>query len=162
MQNGYALCTADGLAGIDAKLAAASERERDGWRDRLRIGVHWDIEVTDALHEPRPSVSQAFCSALPVAYVGAELGPWASFATLVLEGAYEATLWAAVLNAARGGSPTVFLTRVGGGAFGNDHEWIHSAMRRALGKVRGLALDVRLVSRGAVPGELHALASEFI
>jgi hypothetical protein len=57
---------------------------------------------------------------------------------LVLEGAYEATMWAAVLNAQRGVSNVVLLTSVGGGAFGNDKSWIHAAMRRALDMMLGV------------------------
>ena len=57
---------------------------------------------------------------------------WESFATLVLEAAYEATLWAAVVNADYSGSRVVFLTSLGGGAFGNEPSWILHAMRRAL------------------------------
>jgi len=161
MRNGYALCTRDGLASIEARLAAADAAQVDAWRDLLRIGVHWDVEVTPAPDESRPTVSQAFCSALPVSYTAIAPAHWRAFATLVLEGAYESTMWAAVLNAARGASRTVFLTRLGGGAFGNDEAWIHSAMRRALRKAQGFALDVRLVSHGAVPAELRALAAEF-
>jgi hypothetical protein len=73
---------------------------------------------------------------------------WRPFAELVLDAAYEATILAAVLNARRGASNIVLLTRLGGGAFGNDGAWIDGAMRRALRKVRGLDLDVRLVSFG--------------
>lgn len=148
MRNGYALCTRDGLAEIEARLAAASAGQVDALRDLLRIGLHWDVEVTDARDEPRPVVSQVFCSALPVAYSGIPSRHWRAFASLVLEGAYEATMWAAVLNAARGASPVVYLTRLGGGAFGNDSEWIDAAMRRALELARGVALDVRVVSYG--------------
>jgi len=92
MRNGYALCTRDGLAEIDARLAAASAGQVDALRDRLRIGLHWDVEVTDAHSEPRPVVSQAFCSALPAAYTPIASRHWRAFASLVLEGAYEATL----------------------------------------------------------------------
>ncbi|MDT3678951.1 MAG: hypothetical protein ROZ64_08990 [Burkholderiaceae bacterium] len=161
MRNGYALCTPEGLAEIDRRIAGATAAQVGAWRDLLRIGVHRDVEVTDARDTPRPTVSQAFCSALPVSYTRIDSPHWSAFATLVLEGAYEATLWAAVLNAVRGASPLVFLTWLGGGAFGNDENWIHAAMRRALRKVAGLALDVRLVSYGAVPPELRALAAEF-
>src|SRR3954468_13074580 len=67
----------------------------------------------------RPRVSQAFCSALPVAYSQVPSPHWELFGSLVLEAAYEATLWAAVINAQRGVSNVVFLTLLGGGAFGN-------------------------------------------
>jgi hypothetical protein len=66
----------------------------------------------------------------------------------VLEAAYEATLWAAVLKRHRTTSNIVYLTRVGGGAFGNEPAWIDSALRRALKIVAGVRLDVRLVSYG--------------
>jgi hypothetical protein len=69
-------------------------------------------------------------------------------AGLVLEAAYEATLWAAVLNARRGRSRTVLLTSLGGGAFGNDETWIDAALLRALKLATGFELDVRLVSYG--------------
>lgn len=164
MRNGYALCTREGLQEIDRRIAGATAAQVGAWRDLLRIGVHRDVEVTDAPETsgaPRPTVSQAFCSALPVSYTPIDSLHWPTFATLVLEGAYEATLWAAVLNAARGASSLVFLTRLGGGAFGNDDDWIHAAIRRALGLVDAFALDVRLVSYGAVPPELRELADEF-
>jgi hypothetical protein len=55
----------------------------------------------------------------------------------------------------------VLLTRLGGGAFGNDSRWIEAAMRRALLCCRGQALDVRIVSYGAASAAMLALASEF-
>ena len=80
--------------------------------------------------EHRPLVSQAFCSALPVAYTRVPPSHWEAFASLVLQAAYEATMLAAVLNAQRGASNVVLLTQLGGGAFGNHDDWIHAAMRR--------------------------------
>ena len=79
-----------------------------------------------------PVHTQAFCSALPIAYSRIPAAHWQPFASLVLEAAYEATMWATVLNAQRGASNVVFLTFLGGGAFGNHSSWIHAAMRRAL------------------------------
>jgi hypothetical protein len=147
MENGYALCTRDGLAAIDRHLESADEPARDTLRARLRVGLHWDVEVTDAPGLVRPTVSQAFCSALPVAYSRLPADRWERFARLVLEAAYEATVLAAVLNAARGGSNVVTLTRLGGGAFGNDGRWIDDAMARALALASGRNLDVRVISR---------------
>lgn len=80
---------------------------------------------------------------------------------LVLEAAYEATLWAALLNAQRGASNVVFLTLLGGGAFGNHGGWIHAAIRRALGLMTTFDLDVRLVSYGTPSREILAIAEEF-
>jgi hypothetical protein len=146
MQNGYALPTQTGLGVIARHLGTLTPDQIDAFRGKLRIGVHRDVEVTEAAGPDRPRVSQAFCSALPVAYSGLESPHWKPFASLVLEAAYEATLWAAVLNAQRGVSNVVFLTLLGGGAFGNDPAWIHHAARRALEVLATFDLDVRFVS----------------
>jgi hypothetical protein len=146
-RNGYALCHAQGLAHIQQILEAADDDRRDQLRGLLQIGLHWDVEVTDAAESPGPLVSQAFCSALPVAYGTPPRAAWAPFARLVLEAAYEATLLAAVLNARRGASRQVLLTRLGGGAFGNDAAWIHLARQRALALVAGQDLEVVEVIR---------------
>ena len=130
-------------------------------RGKLCIGVHRDVEVTDAEGEHRPVVSQAFCSALPVAYTGVSSAHWRPFAALVLDAAYEATLLAAVLNKQRGVSNVVFLTLLGGGAFGNEDDWIIAAIRGALKMMSGFELDVRLVSyREPVPA-IQRLVKDF-
>jgi hypothetical protein len=146
MRNGYALCTTAGLDAISALLWKLPPDQVEALRGKLRIGIHSEVEVTDADGEHRPVVSQAFCSALPVAYSGVPPAHWKPFASLVLEAAYEATMLAAVLNKQRGASNVVLLTLLGGGAFGNADDWIHGAIRRALNMMSGLALDVRLVS----------------
>ena len=160
MKNGYALCTESGLAAIDDRLQQSTAEQLDALHGLLRIGLHWGVEVTDA-NDPRQCVSQAYCSALPVAYSPVPQPKWRRFATLVLEAAYEATLLAAVLNAQENGSRMVFLTRLGGGAFGNDLAWINDAIDRAVRKVRHRALDVRIVSYGPIPADLMALAASF-
>jgi hypothetical protein len=147
MRNGYALCTPAGLASLDERLRALDAGAMDQLRGLLRIGVQWGVQVTDSV-DPGHRVSQAFCSALPVAYTRIARHHWTRFATLILESAYEATLCSAAVNAARHGSNVVFLTRVGGGAFGNDDGWIDQAMRRAFDLFKNVALDVRIVNRG--------------
>jgi hypothetical protein len=133
----------------------------DAFRGKLCIGIHRDVEVTEAVGEKRPLVSQVFCSALPVAYTSVAPSHWKAFASLVLEGAYEATLWAAVQNAQRDASNVVLLTSLGGGAFGNDKGWIIAAMRRALEMMREIELDTKLVSYGAPSRALLQMAEEF-
>ncbi len=147
MRNGYALPTSEGLAAVADYLAGTDEAALDELRGLLRVGLHQDAEVTDG-PLPGPLVSQVFCSALPVAYGRYPAIAWAPFARLVLEAAYEATLLAGVLNAARGASDRVLLTRLGGGAFGNDDEWIDDALLRALRLAGGYDLDVAVVSYG--------------
>ena len=152
MRNGYALCSRYGLEAIGRVLSSASQTDLDALRSEVCVGLHWDVEVT-ALgtrepSSPGPLVSQAFCSALPVAYSELPAGSWTSFARLVLEAAYEATLLAGACNAARGRSSIVLLTHLGGGAFGNRAEWIDGALRRALAKAGDCGLDIRIVSYG--------------
>ena len=154
MRNGYALCTEVGLDAIEQRLRALDTLEIDKLRGLLRVGLHWDVEVTTS-RTAGLYVSQAFCSALPVSYSTIPPERWTSFATLVLEAAYEATLWAAVLNAQRTPSNVVYLTRLCGGAFGNETSWIQSALRRALTIVEGFGLDVRLVSYGKPDREVE-------
>ena len=161
MVNGYALCSRDGLAMISKHLASLDAAATEGLRGLLRIGLHRDVEVTDGDGPARQAVSQAYCSALPVAYTRVPSALWQPFAQLVLEAAYEATLCAAVLNAQRGASNVVLLTRLGGGAFGNDDGWIDAAMQRALTGAAGFGLDVRLVSYGMPPASMVALQKAF-
>ena len=158
MRNGYALATPTGLDAIARHLSMLTEEKKDVLRGTLRIGVHRDVEVTGAAGPDRPLASQAFCSALPVSYGEVPAAHWRPFASLVLEAAYEATLWAAVLNAQRGVSHVVFLTFLGGGVFGNPASWIHAAMRRALQLAAAFDLDVRIVSRGTPSAEMMAIA----
>jgi hypothetical protein len=157
----YALCTEGGLSAITDLLNTATEERRDALRGQLAIGLHRNVEVTDVAGDPPRYVSQAFCSALPVAYSPIPQPAWASFACLVLEAAYEATLLAAVEQASAGGSNTVLLTRLGGGAFGNADTWIDDALTRALSIVEHAGLDIRLVSFGSVHPSMQAIADRW-
>ena len=160
MRNGYALCTADGLAAICRHLQQADEQELDHLRGLLAVGVHRDVAVTDVCSAEPPVVTQVYCSALPIAYSGIEPSAWEPFARLVLEAAYEATLLAAAEQSQRDVMPTVLLTRLGGGAFGNPDNWIDDAISRGLAEVRSDGLQVRLVSYGTIhPGMQRVQAS---
>jgi hypothetical protein len=116
MQNGYALCTRAGLDAIAKHLAALQPEPLDDLRGEHRGAPR---RRSHHCHKPTsPLVSQAFCSALPVAYIRVPPSHWEAFASLVLQATYEATMLAAVLNARRGASNVVLLTQLGGGAFG--------------------------------------------
>lgn len=147
MRNGYVLAEAEGLAAVNRFIQNATAKEVDELRGHLRVGLHQDVEVTDG-PSPGPLVTQVFASALPVAYGRHPIAAWEPFARLVLEAAYEATLLAGRLNAARGASNRVLLTRLGGGAFSNDDTWIDAAMLRALHRAGNDALDVVIVTYG--------------
>jgi hypothetical protein len=161
MRNGYAMCGRVELETIAEYLARQSTDEIDLLRGKLAVGIQQDVEVTDVPSCPGALVSQVFCSALPVAYTGVSKHHWQAFASLVLDAANEATMWAAVLNATRGASNIVLLTLVGGGAFGNDDDWIFAAMLRAMKLVSAFDLDVRIVSYGAPSRGILGVAEAF-
>ena len=146
MVNGYALPSAEGLEEINRKLESMDEAALDAVRQALQIGLHWDTQVTlgDASHK----VSQAYCSAMPVAYTPHTKELWAPLAKIVLEAAYEATICAAILNVDRNRNNRLFLTRLGGGAFGNSPDWITDAISRSLELYSDSGLDVAIVSYG--------------
>ena len=125
----------------------------------LRVGVQWDTQVRPPAEH---RVCQVFASALPVAYArGVRSADWEPFARLVLRGAYKATLAVGLcLSMRRGKRVSVFLTSLGGGAFGNQMQWIQDALTDALTEYATAPLDVVLVHFGhAVPGEWQGIGA---
>ncbi|MBT7445850.1 MAG: hypothetical protein HN790_17990 [Methylococcales bacterium] len=156
MQNGYALASEEGLHAINQKLQVMSVQQRGELEGLLKIGIQWQTEVT--LSATQHLVSQAYCSALPVSYSKHSAELWADFAQLVLDATYEATFCAAILNQQATGNNTLFLTLIGGGAFGNKQKWIINAIRRALKKYAQYGLDVAMVSyKHAKPDLMDAI-----
>ena len=159
MQNGYALVTERGLREIAHRLQAADEPARDQIGQRLRIGMQWQTQVT--LNGCAHKVSQAYCSALPVAYGYHPAPLWEPFARLVLEAAYEATVCAAILNLRDNGDNRLFLTLLGGGVFGNEIGWIMDSLQRALQRYEEWPLDVAIISYGASNRHVRQLLTQF-
>ena len=112
------------------------------YRTLVRVGVQEHTQVT--LPGCEHTVTQVYASALPIAYCRFEDYEWNAFARLVLEASYEATF----LVAAQSDSKRLFLTRLGGGAFGNPDAWINEAILNAARRVPDVDLDVVLVSHG--------------
>jgi hypothetical protein len=158
MENGYVLAFEDGLRHVGEKLQEMSPEETGRLRGRLRVGIQQGTEVTlpGAGHE----VTQVYASALPVAYSAASAEMWAPFAKLVLEAAYEATLRTGIQNGMQTGNWTVYLTLLGGGAFGNRPEWIIGAIRRALNTCQDWPLEVAIVSYGQPDPNVSQLVSD--
>jgi len=144
MQNGYALASESGLRRIADHLADLDAAGRDALRQQLRIGLQWNTEVT--LPGAAHCVSQAYCSALPVAYSRHPAESWEPFARLVLEAAYDAVFCAARINHAKTGNDQLFLTLIGGGAFGNRQAWIIDAIAHAVARHADSGPNVELVS----------------
>ena len=138
MKNGYALFEKDNLIAFNKLI----DENRDELIEKLRVGIQWDTEVA----ETGELVSQIYCSALPVSYhyeIDSYL--FEKFARVILEATYEATFMAAILNKE---SNKLFLTLVGGGAFGNDRDWILESIEKNLKKFKKYDLDVIFITYG--------------
>ena len=158
MQNGYAMLNKKGLANITEQINTKSELEYEELKEKLRIGIQWETRVT--LNNSRNRVSQAYCSALPVAYSDIDIELWEAFARLILEATYEATFYSALINYEKTKNNKVFLTLVGGGAFGNKFEWIFDAIEKNINKFKNTPLDVSIVSYGSSNNELLNLINK--
>lgn len=148
MKNGYTVTTCQAIQALGDWLTNASEGSKDALRSVIRIGLHWNVEVTDEPEIPGSVVSQAFCSAIPVSYSSIPASAWEPLGRLVLEAAYEATFCAAALNTRDGNTRKLYLTRLGGGAFGNPSEWIDDALRRSLAMLADKNIEAHLVQYG--------------
>lgn len=178
VRNGYTASDDSRLAQLNARIAQLADgpTARDELLGALRVGLHSRVEVPWApggrfvLAAPaeRRRLSQVFCSSLACGYSDGSLEAWAPLARLVLDGAYEATLLAAVLEAAdatgAGGRGVALLTFLGGGVFGNRDEWIDGAMARAVVRMRerGVALTVVVSHHGRVDEAREARLSAAI
>ena len=144
MQNGYALVNQAGILEINKQLAKLNFEEREHLKAQLKVGIQWNTEVTIA--KTRHKVTQVYCSTLPVAYSLLDSIYWESFARVILEATYEATLYAALINYQKTKCRLVYLTLVGGGAFGNDEDWILESLMLALKKFKNTPLNIKVVS----------------
>ena len=147
MKNGYALANREGLKNISNQIRTKSEDDYEYLKGKLKIGVQWDSEVTISRNGNR--ITQVYCSALPVSYSDIEIELWSNFAKMVLEATYEATFYVALKNYERTENNKVFLTLIGGGAFGNKYEWIFDAITKSIKKFSKTPLDIKIVSFGA-------------
>ncbi len=153
MENGYALPSREGTKIISNKIKLLSETDYEYLKGKLRIGAQWDSEVT--ISNNRNLITQVYCSALPVAYSNIEEDLWSDFAKLVLDATYEATLYVALKKYERTKNNKVFLTLIGGGAFGNKKEWIFKAIENSIKKFSKTPLDIKIVSYGASDRDIN-------
>ena len=116
--------------------------------ENLKIGIHWETEVSDRKHR----VCQVFCSALPISYNRQRDEEWEIFAKLVLEGYYKGCLLVGAISALEKNKMKVkvYLTMLGGGAFGNPEWWIKEAIEKSLGVVDRNLVEVVLVKFGSL------------
>ena len=147
MTNGYALINQEGIININYQISSLTLKKREELKEKLKIGVQRNTQVT--ISPTLQFVSQAYCSALPVAYSHIDSFYFENFARLILEATYEATLHAALINLEKTDCNKVFLTMVGGGAFGNKMNWITDSIKKAVSKFLNSPLDVGIISYGS-------------
>jgi hypothetical protein len=147
MRNGYALASRKGLKSISEQIKSRSENDYEYLKGKLRIGVQWDSEVT--ISKNRNLITQVYCSALPISYSDIEAELWTDFAKMILEASYEATFYVALKNYEKTKNNKVYLTLIGGGAFGNKYDWIFDAIAKSIKKFSKTPLDIKIVSYGA-------------
>eukprot|EP00605_Chrysophyceae_sp_TOSAG23-4_P002213 GSChrysophyteH1.ASY1.ANO1.2453.1 assembled CDS len=162
MQNGYLLpCDDSSLVRLRDSEVLDSKHEQ--LVQALKVGVQEDTEVVDVNGDTSPGhrVTQVYVSAVPVGYdkvtppVAADGTSrhtlWQPLAELVLDATYEATFAiAAIASIERNDRIDVFLTKVGGGVFANDDEWIVRSIQKACDKYRTFNINIKLVHYGGI------------
>jgi hypothetical protein len=189
MKNGYCLPATNGSIGRLSELLANDAALYQQCYDSLAAGIQWSTEVLDiqllnevpkALQKRNNNndgkknsnshinddsnatqlVCQVFTSALPVSYATAEATDWEVFAIMALKAAFDIVLSAAYLLAIqRNQRVKVYLTAVGGGAFGNKTSWIVEALNITLAKHQNNPLDVYLVHYSGINPDFLAVSS---
>ena len=79
----------------------------------------------------------------------------------MLEASYEATICTAILNSLNTGNNRVFLTLLGGGAFGNESSWITESIKRTLNLYSDWNIEVAIVSYGKPKAFVQQLVEQF-
>ena len=112
----------------------------------VKYFIQYNTPVVKTDGKPLHKVSQIYCSALPIAYFQI-LKYCPNFSRMILHAVYEATFACAagiVINNAK--RIKVFLTRVGGGVFGNPSAYIDEAINAAKNKFRDYPIDVFMIN----------------
>ena len=148
MQNGYLIGVSSEIVNLNARLLADINLIAN-LENALRVGVHWDTSVAPP---KKHHVCQVYASAIPCTYKHKapdnlpSIEQWEPLARLVLRAAYLATLAVATILSLKGRTRVVcYLTKLGGGAFGNEEEWIWDAINNALITFKTAPIDVILV-----------------
>jgi hypothetical protein len=171
-------CEKDGTAATLALdeanrcILGSGQPSRDDLRSRVCVGVQEDTCVTFSSRWERQVktqvITQVYASALSLGgYKIPRSIPdksWEPLATLVLEAAYEATLWAGVLAAGRAGVKrgNVYLCGLGLGVFENQRQWVTSAIVRAIKTLsaEGAELDVHFLHFREIKKDLQKEINE--
>ena len=144
VKNGYVDSNDEDIIKLNKSL---NDFDDDDIIQLLRVGVQADTQIT-ICETPVPKlVTQVYGSAISVSYSNLrDKTLWKRFATSILKGTFEAVLLQGLLNNHKNnGNYPVYITRVGGGAFGNEPEWIEEAILYALNRVKTYNRDIDVI-----------------
>ncbi len=150
MQNGYAIPSdRESMCRLKRKIYGGFLMSREAM-NKIQVGVHWDTEVVQRLERPdqgRHCVTQVHCGAFPINFAtNSRMRDFEPFAKLILDAAYQATFAVAAIKALESNQRVnVYLTKIGGGKFGNRSRWVVDAIRKSLRKYEDYPLNVYLV-----------------
>ncbi|GMI26212.1 hypothetical protein TrRE_jg1332 [Triparma retinervis] len=153
LRNGYIMPEEGKMATLNQALKEGGEELCECVVESFRAGIHWGTAVGGEGDGGNGGIiCQVYASAVPVAYCkNTSITDWAPLARLTLRGMYKATLLAGAKLARESGERvTVYLTLLGGGAFGNQVTWILDAIEEAVCEFGEEALDVKLVHYSSV------------
>lgn len=157
MRNGYALPTkSDSMARLKLKIYRRFLLSREPMK-LLKVGVHWSTEVTNTAlannnDQPSHQVTQVYSSAVPISYASiGKMRDFEPFAKMILDATYQCVFAVASIKSLETKKRVkLYLTKVGGGVFGNRSRWIVDSIRRSLKKYEDFPLDVHLVHYGSL------------
>jgi hypothetical protein len=147
VNNGYIESTEAAMTDFN-KLLKRSDREY--LKSLIRVGIVSQAQIAFLQRwkfaDEKSTATQVFCSAIGCDYsrrVSKET--WEPLARLVLEAAYEACMYATAWDYKyRRGTGQLFLTKLGGGVFGNREEWIIDAIAHAYNATKDLGIGVHV------------------
>ena len=159
IQNGYTDSKNEKLQELNAFMYNNPDIT-EKMKEAYKAGIQFDTEVVatnfgaNIIYEEdftkKLLVTQVYCSAISISYSRASSYLWSNFAKWVLDCAYEYVFYATIQNAQNHpehpSAKKVYLTSLGGGVFGNKHEWIRDAILKAATKFKDIGLEVYIVN----------------
>ena len=147
--NGYISMDSKNMIKINKKLSLLTDSDREDLKGLLKVGIHTNVQTNDKKSPLEHNINLVLCSAMPISYMGLSQDESSLFCQLILEATYEATIISSIINR-KNINEKLYLTKVGGGAFGNSHNWISHAIILSIQKYQNYDLDVQLVHFGNI------------
>jgi len=128
----------------------------------IKVGIQTNVQVTSGLKKggkitlcksPEQVINQVFTCGVNLGgknAVYAHIPEVKELAKYMLKGAYRATILSAIENsqtqpAHYKGKDKLYLTLIGGGVFGNDHDWITEAIYSCADLIKKAGLQIYLI-----------------